>query len=60
MSHRARWLTRLLGPAILAYFLLTTDLHHIAEILRDVRWTPLLLSLALFPGVVLTKAWRWR
>ena len=60
MSHRARWLTRLLGPAILAYFLLTTDLHHIAAILRDVRWTPLLLSLALFPGVVLTKAWRWR
>ena len=60
MSHRARWLTRLLGPAILAYFLLTTDLHRIAAILRDVRWTPLLLSLALFPGVVLTKAWRWR
>lgn len=60
MSHRARWLTRLLGPAILAYFLLTTDLHRIAAILRDVRWTPLLLSLALFPGIFLTKAWRWR
>ena len=60
MSHRARWLTRLLGPAILAYFLLTTDLHRIAAILHDVRWTPFLLSLALFPGVVLTKAWRWR
>ena len=60
MNRRARWLTRLFGPAVLAYFLLTTDLHHIAAILRDVRWTPLLLSLALFPGVVLTKAWRWR
>ncbi|HKP15799.1 MAG TPA: lysylphosphatidylglycerol synthase transmembrane domain-containing protein [Gemmatimonadaceae bacterium] len=60
MSHRARWLTRLVGPAILAYFLLTTDLHRIVAILRDVRWTPLMLSLALFPGVVLTKAWRWR
>ena len=60
MSRRARWLTRLLGPAVLAYFLLTTDLHRIAANLRDVRWAPLPLSLALFPGVVLTKAWRWR
>ena len=60
MSHKARWLTRLLGPAILAYFLVTTDLHRIAAILRDVRWTPLVLSLALFAGVVVTKAWRWR
>jgi uncharacterized protein (TIRG00374 family) len=60
MSHRVRWLTRLLGPAVLAYFLATSDLHRIATILRDVRWTPLVLSLALFPGVVVTKAWRWR
>ncbi|PYP79843.1 MAG: TIGR00374 family protein [Gemmatimonadetes bacterium] len=60
MILRARWLTRLLGPAILAYFLITTDLHRIGGILRDVRWMPLLLSLALYPGVVLTKAWRWR
>lgn len=60
MSRRARWLTRLLGPAILAYFLVTTDLHRIASILRDVRWGPLVLSLALFAGVVVTKAWRWR
>jgi glycosyltransferase 2 family protein len=60
MSHRVRWLTRILGPAVLAYFLATSDLHRIATILRDVRWTPLVLSLALFPGVVVTKAWRWR
>jgi len=60
MSHRVRWLTRLIGPAVLLYFLATSDLHRIGSILREVRWTPLVLSLALFPGVVLTKAWRWR
>ena len=60
MSHRVRWLTRLIGPAVLTYFLATSDLHRIASILREVRWTPLVLSLALFPGVVVTKAWRWR
>ena len=60
MSRRARWLTRLLGPAVLAYFLLTTDLHRIAANLREVRLAPLALSLALYVGLVLTKAWRWR
>ena len=60
MKQRARWLTRLLGPAVLAYFLLTTDLHRIAANLREVRWMPLVLSLALFAGLVLAKAWRWR
>ena len=60
MKQRARWLTRLLGPAVLAYFLLTTDLHRIAANLREVRWMPLVVSFALFAGLVLAKAWRWR
>ncbi len=60
MSRRARWLTRLFGPAVLAYFLLTTDLHRIAANLRDVRWVPLVLSLVLYAGLVITKSWRWR
>jgi uncharacterized protein (TIRG00374 family) len=60
MNDAARWMTRLLGPAVLAYFLATSDLHRIASILREVRWAPLMLSLVLFPGVVVTKAWRWR
>ena len=60
MNRRARWLTRLFGPAVLAYFLLTTDLHRIAANLRDVRWVPLVLSLVGFAGLVLTKSWRWR
>jgi glycosyltransferase 2 family protein len=59
MNRRARWLTRLLGPAVLAYFLLTTDLHRIGAHLRDLRWIPLVLSLALFPVLAVTKAWRW-
>ena len=60
MNRAARWTTRLLGPAVLAYFLATSDLHHIASILREARWAPLIVSLALFPGVVVAKAWRWR
>ena len=60
MNRRARWLTRLLGPAVLAYFLFTTDLHRIAANLRDVRWPPLVLSLVLYAGLVITKSWRWR
>jgi uncharacterized protein (TIRG00374 family) len=60
MNQKARWVTRLIGPAVLAYFLATSDLHRIGAILRDVRWMPLVLSLVLFAGVVVTKAWRWR
>jgi uncharacterized protein (TIRG00374 family) len=59
MNRRARWLTRLLGPAVLAYFLLTTDLHLMGAHLREVRWIPLVLSLALFPLLAVTMAWRW-
>lgn len=58
--RRARWLTQLFGPAVLAYFLFTTDLHRIAGNLRDVRWPPLVLSLVLYVGLVITKSWRWR
>ncbi len=55
----ARWLPRLIGPVILAYFLLTTDLNEILLNLRNLRWAPLLLSLALYPVLVAIKAWRW-
>jgi uncharacterized protein (TIRG00374 family) len=59
MNRKARWATRLLGPAVLAYFLLTTDLHRIGAHLREVHWAPLALSLALFPALAVAKAWRW-
>jgi uncharacterized protein (TIRG00374 family) len=55
-----RWLPRLIGPCILAYFLLTTDLSRIALNLREVHWAPLVLSLALLPAFAVVKAWRWK
>jgi uncharacterized protein (TIRG00374 family) len=59
MRPYARWLLRLIGPAILAYFLFTTDLSRIALNLARVHWPPLLLSIALYPLLVGVKAWRW-
>jgi uncharacterized protein (TIRG00374 family) len=53
------WLLRLIGPAILVYFLLTTDINKIVDNLRDLNWAPFLLSLALYPVFVVVKAWRW-
>src|SRR5213593_2279352 len=59
VNKYTRWLLRLIGPAILAYFLLTTDVNKIVANLRDLRWGPFLLSLALYPVFVAVKAWRW-
>ncbi len=59
MKKYQRWLPRLIGPAILAYFLLTTDIDEIVLNLRNLRWAPFLLSLALYPIFVAVKAWRW-
>jgi uncharacterized protein (TIRG00374 family) len=59
MKPYARWLLRLIGPAILAYFLLTTDLSRIALNLTRVHWPPVLVSLALYPLLTVVKAWRW-
>ena len=59
MNRYTRWLPRLIGPAILAYFQLTTDVNKIIINLRGLRWAPLLLSLALYPIFVAVKAWRW-
>jgi uncharacterized membrane protein YbhN (UPF0104 family) len=59
MTKYTRWLPRLIGPAILGYFLLTTDINRIVLNLRNLRWAPFLLSLALYPIFVALKAWRW-
>lgn len=59
MNRYARWTVRLIGPAVLAWFLAATDLNRIAANLRGVHWAPLLLSLALYPGLILIKTWRW-
>jgi uncharacterized protein (TIRG00374 family) len=59
VSKYTRWLTRLIGPTLLAYFLLTTDVSKLVANLRGLHWSPLFLSLALYPGLVAVKAWRW-
>lgn len=59
MTRHVRWVPRLLGPAILVYFLLTTDIAKIVGNLRVLRWAPLLVSLALYPFMVALKTWRW-
>jgi len=59
VNKYTRWLLRLIGPAILIYFLLTTDVNKILDNLRDLHWAPLLLSLALYLVFVAVKAWRW-
>jgi uncharacterized protein (TIRG00374 family) len=59
MTRYVRWAPRLIGPAILVYFLLTTDLAKIVGNLRVLRWAPLLVSLALYPVMVALKTWRW-
>src|SRR5512135_2129038 len=59
MTRYVRWVPRLIGPAILVYFLLTTDIAKIVANLRVLRWAPLLLSLALYPIMVAIKTCRW-
>lgn len=59
MHRHVRWVPRLIGPAVLAYFLLTTDIAKIVGHLRGLHWAPLLLSLALYPVMVAIKTWRW-
>lgn len=59
MNKYTRWLPRLIGPLILAYFLLTSNLREIITQLGQLTPAPLLLSLALYPIFVIVKAWRW-
>lgn len=59
MNKYTRWLVRLIGPLILAYFLLTSDLGDIVANFGRMDPAPLLLSLALYPVFVVVKAWRW-
>jgi uncharacterized protein (TIRG00374 family) len=59
VNKYTRWLLRLIGPAILLYFLLTTDINKIIANFHDLNWAPVLLSLALYPIFIAVKAWRW-
>ena len=57
-----RWGLRLLGPALFAYFVwsIWSELSQISEILRNIYWPPLILSVVLVVPFVLLKGWRWQ
>lgn len=63
MNKYTRWLLRLIGPALLAYFLYQSarqgQISAIVANLGSLSLWPLLLSLALYPGFVAVKSWRW-
>ncbi|GIW02327.1 lysylphosphatidylglycerol synthase transmembrane domain-containing protein [Roseiflexus sp.] len=60
MKPLLRWLLRLIGPALLLFFLWRSDLNALGAALVGVDLAPALLSLALMPVFVWVKAWRWR
>lgn len=53
------WLLRLIGPALLIGFLLTSDLGLLWEIVRSAEIGPIIWSLALLPPFIIFKSWRW-
>jgi uncharacterized protein (TIRG00374 family) len=59
MRNILRWLLRLIGPALLLAFLLTSDFGLLWEIIRSAVLWPIALSLLLLPPFVIIKAYRW-
>ena len=56
----AKRLVRLAGPVLFLVILSRIDLGRTAEMLRTVRLQFLLAAVALYPCLILLKAWRWR
>lgn len=59
MNKYTRWLLRLIGPALLIFFLWKSDLRSIIANFGSLRIAPLALSLALYPLFIAVKSWRW-
>ncbi len=59
-AELGRRLVRLAGPALFLVILSRIDLGGTAEMLRTVRLQYLLAAVALYPCLILLKAWRWR
>jgi uncharacterized protein (TIRG00374 family) len=59
MNTYTRWLLRLIGPALLVFFLARSDLRAIAAAFASLDLWPFLLSLALFAPFIAVKSWRW-
>ncbi|MCS6887394.1 lysylphosphatidylglycerol synthase transmembrane domain-containing protein [Chloroflexus sp.] len=53
------WLLRLIGPALLIGFLLTSDLGLLWQIVQSADIVPIIWSLALMPPFIIFKSWRW-
>jgi uncharacterized protein (TIRG00374 family) len=61
MKKYLPWLLRLLGPALLLYFLVfQVDLRTLLAIMREADPWPVILSLLLMPPFIWIKAWRWQ
>lgn len=60
MKRYLPWVLRLLGPALLIYFLSTIDFSRLITILRGAALWPIVLSLLLMPPFIWIKAWRWQ
>jgi len=59
VKHSLRWLLRLIGPALLIFFLWRSDPAALVAALVGIDPGPALLSLALMPVFIWVKAWRW-
>lgn len=59
MKRYSRWLLRLIGPALLVFFLWRSDLRALGAVLIGIDLGPALLSLALMPVFIWVKSWRW-
>jgi uncharacterized protein (TIRG00374 family) len=55
----ARWLVRLIGPALLVLFLWRTDWNALLSQFGSIAWWPVVVSMLLMPPFVAIKAWRW-
>ncbi|MGQ9612943.1 lysylphosphatidylglycerol synthase transmembrane domain-containing protein [Chloroflexus sp.] len=53
------WLLRLVGPALLLWFILTSDLNLLWQTMRSADLVPVLWSLVLLPPFIIIKSWRW-
>ncbi len=59
MGKWARWLVRLIGPALLVLFLWRTDWNALLSQFSRIAWWPVVVSMLLMPPFVAIKTWRW-
>lgn len=60
MKRYLPWLLRLLGPALLVYFLTTINFRSLLNILGMADPWLIVLSIVLMPPFIWIKAWRWQ